>query len=255
MSKISGIEARNGKFLYPTNDTYIGKCMEVYGEWEEELVQKCIKIVPPGGVVVEVGSNIGTHTVPIARHVGDTGKVYAIEPQRLIFQILCANLVCNEVFNVEAYHAAAGDKPGSVLVPDLDIGIEYNFGAVRVAGQEGVSVPLMTVDSLNLERCDLLKVDAEDFEPQVLLGSFKTIEAHKPVIYLEYNPHVRSTIDFYIKQFLPHYRVWSCNEVIYKANNYFESTENHYDNIHSLGIILSTREIAGVTDSLEALVI
>jgi hypothetical protein len=253
MSKISGIEAKDGKFLYPTNDTYIGKCMEMYGEWESVLVDKCRQIVKEGGVVVEVGANIGTHTVPIAKHVGDSGRVYAIEPQRIIFQILCANLICNEVYNVHAYHAAAGDQPGKIKVPDLDIGIEYNFGAVTVGDSEGVEVPLMTVDQLNLDRCDLIKVDAEGFEPQTMLGAYKTIEKFKPVIYLEYNYHVRNTINFYIKQFLQGYKIWKFDEVIYKENNAFGNTENPFKDIYSLGIILSTNDIPGVTDSLEVI--
>jgi len=251
MSKISGIEAKDGKFLYPTNDTYIGRCMAEYGEWESDLVSKCLRIIPEGGVVVEIGSNIGTHTVPIARNLGPNGKVYAFEPQRLIFQLLCANLICNEVYNVFAYNAAVGDRPGEVLVPDLDIGLEENFGAVRVAGNDGVKVDLMTIDQLKLDRCDFIKVDAEDFEPQVMLGAFETINKLSPVIYLEYNYHVRSTINFYIKQFLKGYTAWEHNEPIFKESNYFENKTNHYDSICSLGLILSKNDIPGVTDSLQ----
>jgi FkbM family methyltransferase len=255
MSKISGIEARDGKFLYPTNDTYVGKCMAMYGEWESELVNKCRQILKEGDVVVEVGANIGSHTVPIAKHVGETGRVHAVEPQRLIFQILCANLICNEVFNVNTYHAAAGDQPGKIKVPDLDIGSEYNFGAVRVASEEGIEVPLITIDGLNLDRCDLIKVDAEDFEPQVMLGSYKTINKFKPVIYLEYNHHVRSTINFYIKKFMPEYKVWQFNEPIFKADNSFNNQTDDFGQIHSFGVILSIKDIPGVTDSLEVITI
>jgi len=251
MSKISGIEARDGKFLYPTNDTYVGKCMAEYGEWKGELVNKLKNIIPEGGVVVEVGSNIGTHTVPIAQHLGPNGKVYAFEPQRLIFQLLCANLICNEVYNVFAYNAAVGDRPAEVLVPDLDIGGEENFGAVQVAGNEGLKVELMTIDQLKLDRCDFIKVDAQNFEPQVMLGSFDTINKFSPVIYLEYNYHVRSTINFYIKQFLNGYTAWEYIEPVFKENNHFENKNNHYDSICSLGLILSKSNIPGVTDSLQ----
>jgi FkbM family methyltransferase len=251
MSKISGIEARDGKFLYPTNDTYVGKCMAEYGEWKGELVNKLKNIIPEGGVVVEVGSNIGTHTVPIAQYLGPNGKVYAFEPQRLIFQLLCANLICNEVYNVFAYNAAVGDRPAEVLVPDLDIGGEENFGAVQVAGNEGLKVELMTIDQLKLDRCDFIKIDAQNFEPQVMLGSFDTINKFSPVIYLEYNYHVRSTINFYIKQFLNGYTAWEYIEPVFKENNHFENKNNHYDSICSLGLILSKSDIPGVTDSLQ----
>ena len=137
----------------------------------------------------------------------------------------------------------------------MDIGIEYNFGAVTVGDSEGVEVPLMTVDQLNLARCDLIKVDAEGFEPQTMLGAYKTIEKFKPVIYLEYNYHVRNTINFYIKKFMPDYKIWKFNEVIYKSGNAFGNTEDLFKDIYSLGIILSTKEIPGVTDSLEVVYI
>jgi hypothetical protein len=253
MSKISGIEAKDGKFLYPTNDTYVGKCMAMYGEWESELVDKCRQILKEGDVVVEVGAYIGTHTVPIAQLVGETGLVYAIEPQRVPFQMLCANLVCNQVFNAHTYHAAAGDQIGKIKVPDLDIGEEYNFGAVRVAGENGLYVELMTVDQLDLEKCNFIKIDAEGFEPQVLLGSHKTIEKFEPIVYLKYNHYARSTIDFYIKKFMPNYKAWRFNEKIYKQENFFENSDNQFEDISSLGIILSTKEIPGVTDSLEVI--
>jgi len=248
---ISGVEARNGRFLYPVNDTYIGKCMADYGEWEQDLVEKCIAMTPGDGVIVEVGSNIGIHTVPLARHLSDGGRVYAIEPQRVIFQLLCANVVCNEVFNVYPYHAAVGDKQGVVYVPDIDIGSEYNFGAVTVSSMEGESVPFITIDDLGLERCDLIKVSAEGLESQVLLGAQKTIHKFKPNIFVDYNYHRRGAINFFVKQFMPEYSGWEFNEVIFKEKNFFGATENHFENIYSLGLFLSINGIDGVTESLQ----
>jgi len=253
--KIAMIEAREGKFFYPAQDTYIGKCLEQYGEWEQRLVDFSRSVVPEGGVIVEVGANIGSHTVPLAHHIGPEGVLYAFEPQRLIFQMLCANLVCNEVFNVNAVHAAVGDQVSTIMVPEIEIGSEYNFGAVTVGGLEGKRVPVVKIDDLNLERCDYIKVDAEGFEPQTMLGAYETIKRHKPVIYLEYNPHVQKTINFYIRQFMSDYKVWSFNEPIFKKTNFFENQEDHFVNIYSMGIVASVNDIPGVTDELESITV
>ena len=53
--------------------------------------------IQPGDVVIEVGANIGPHTVFLAQHVGPQGLVLAFEPQRILFQTLCANLALNSI--------------------------------------------------------------------------------------------------------------------------------------------------------------
>lgn len=73
------INAKHGTFLIPPKDIYIGRSLEVYGEWCEGEVALFAQLLKPGATVVEVGANIGSHTVPIARAVGPTGMVFAIE--------------------------------------------------------------------------------------------------------------------------------------------------------------------------------
>ena len=57
-----------------------------------------------GYISLDVGANIGCHTVPFAKLVGESGRVVAFEPQRLVFQNLCANLALNALTNVYVYH-------------------------------------------------------------------------------------------------------------------------------------------------------
>src|SRR5437870_1047961 len=83
---------RHGLMLYNLNDTYIGAMLEKYGEFSEGETDVFHQLVRPGMTVVEVGANVGAHTLSIARLVGPQGRVLAFEPQRSIFQMLCANL-------------------------------------------------------------------------------------------------------------------------------------------------------------------
>ena len=111
------IKARNGFLLYNKNDMYIGKSIEKYGEFSQLEARVFEQICKDGDVVFEVGANIGTHTVTLAKLVGE-GFVIAFEPQRLVFQSLCANLAINSISNVYAYQEAISDENGSILIPE-----------------------------------------------------------------------------------------------------------------------------------------
>ena len=86
------VRAKHGLMLFNKNDTYIGRSIGKYGEFSEGEIAIFDQLCRPGDIVVEVGANIGTHTLPIAKMVGVAGRVHAFEPQRIVFQTLCANM-------------------------------------------------------------------------------------------------------------------------------------------------------------------
>src|SRR5262245_5330506 len=157
------VQGREGYVLYNGNDIYVGQAIERYGEYGEIEAQLLRQFCRPGAVVVEVGANLGTHTLILARAVGPQGFVYAYEPQRIVFQALCANLALNSIMNVDARHAAAGAAPGWVLIPDIDYTRTANYGGVPAnAFTTGRKVPRVTLDAdLDLHRLDVVKVYVE----------------------------------------------------------------------------------------------
>lgn len=184
--------ARHGRFLINPNDTYIGQSLKTYGEWGEAEARLFAKLLRPGDLVVEAGANIGSLTVPLSRLVGPDGTVIAFEPQRLIFQLLCANAALNDCWNVDTRQAAVGAVNAEVLMARVAPNIEANFGSIRVNnGYEhslGVDqVPLVTIDSLGLKQLDLIKADVEGFEQAVIEGARDTIARCRPAIYFEHN--------------------------------------------------------------------
>ena len=184
---------RRGMMLYPANDPNIGRMLELYGEFSEGECALFALFLRPGMTVVEVGANIGAHTVAIAQMLGSAGRVLAFEPQRVLFQMLCANLALNAIDWVEAHLAAAGQAEGRIRVPRLDLRVEQNFGGLALDNVTvGDPVALVTIDSLDLDACHLLKVDVEGMEAQVLLGAVATIRRHRPVIYAENDWRERS---------------------------------------------------------------
>ena len=98
------------RFLTNPNDIFIGKSLEVYGEWSHGEVNLLSKLLRPDDNVIEIGSNIGAHTLFIARDICSSGIVYAFEPRRLLFQMLCANVALNGLTNV--FRSPKGNWPG-----------------------------------------------------------------------------------------------------------------------------------------------
>jgi FkbM family methyltransferase len=187
-------KGRYGYVLYNRNDTYVGRAIEKYGEFSELEVNVFRQVCRNGDVVVEVGANIGTHTQAFAQLVGPRGRVHAFEPQRIVFQTLCANMALNSIENVECHHAAVGAEDGFVQVPDIRYDVPTNFGGLDVRQfKSGRKVRLVRLDSfLDLPRLGFLKVDVEGMELEVIRGARELIGRHKPVLYVENNKGVHS---------------------------------------------------------------
>lgn len=176
---------RHGPMLYFTTDRIVGRSLDVYGEYMEDEVGVFRAAVQPGQVAVDVGAHVGSHTIALARMVGMTGSVIAIEPQRILFQMLCGNAALNRLPNIHAYLAAAGAENGEALVPRIDYGHDGDFGSL-ILGKwtSGEPVPLLTLDSLDLPACHLIKIDALATEGAVLAGAGETIRNHRPTLYV-----------------------------------------------------------------------
>lgn len=183
------VETRFGPMFILQGDTVIGRSLRIYGEFAGEEVDSILSLTRQGDHVLDLGANIGFHTLALARTVGPRGRVTAVEPQRYCFQLLCANVTLNQLPQVECLRAAVGGAAGTCRIPVNDPSHRHNAGATRVSpdGGEGVTdaVPLITMDSLALARCDLVKVDTEGFEDQVVEGGLDTLRRLKPVLYIE----------------------------------------------------------------------
>jgi FkbM family methyltransferase len=183
---VKTLNTRHGPMLGLPGDRYVTRALEVYGEFSPDEGRLLAQVVRPGMIVVEVGANIGAHTVAMARACRP-GVLMAFEPQRRIFQILCANLVLNDIDNVIARPEACGMEAGEATVPPLNYAGADNFGGVSLLGadQAGERVRVVRIDDLGLTALGLLKVDVEGQEIDVLGGAAETIARTRPVLYVE----------------------------------------------------------------------
>ncbi len=242
---ISIKQCRHGLFMYNLNDLFVGRGMDIYGEWCEAELDCLGQILKSGDVVVDVGANIGTHTVFFSRKVSPGGVVYAFEPQRLTFEFLCANLALNSLLNVVPMQNGAGDLPGEIIVPILNPSVAQNFAALKIEGHDaGDVVKVQPLDSLELKRCNLIKIDVEGMELKVLRGAEKTIKDCRPLLFVENNnregaPELVQTI------FDLGYNCWWHIAPYYSPNNFFHNTENVWENfVPEANMICVPRESA-----------
>jgi len=185
-------QTKHGPMLAFTGDQYMTPTLEKRGEYAPEEMAVLDQLTAPGMTVVEVGANIGVHTIPLARKCAP-GPLICFEPQQRVFQVLCANLALNGIANAIAYPEACGEVEGVAVVPPMDYDAqEQNFGGVSLKrlDQPGQKVRIVPLDALKLPALGLLKVDVEGFEALVLKGARETIARCRPTIYIENDrPH------------------------------------------------------------------
>ena len=195
--KIVVKSTREGIFIINKEDTYVGRSLNLYGEWCLSEVAMFRSIVREGDVVLDVGANIGAFTVPLAKMAGTRGAVVAFEPQRQVFQLLTANIALNELTNCWTYHKGVGAQGGSVITPKVNYSVPGNFGGISLLEEErwGERGPVEVVEVVRLDdvrrvlsKCpSFVKIDVEGMEVDVIMGGLDMLRECSPVIHVENN--------------------------------------------------------------------
>lgn len=200
MNKI--VESDYGPIIINERDTYIGASIVRYGFWMQEEVAAIIARVerlsnkPAPITFYDVGANIGTHSLAVAKTLGDRVRIRAFEAQQTVFQMLCGTMALNNLRNVSCHHNAVSALSGLTLTFNTpDYTQANNFGALELhppthsdnaamkfGGTE--SVRTMSIDSFD-EPVDFIKLDVEGMEVEALCGAARTIAKHRPIVFAE----------------------------------------------------------------------
>jgi FkbM family methyltransferase len=186
---------RYGHMFYDFFDNSIGFGIATYGEWYQSELDLVQPYVSTGGVCIDAGANIGAHTLSFAKTVGPAGQVIAIEPQLLIFEYLNGNAAINGFQNIFTYHAGAREKEGIGKMPIINYEKWDNFSKYRISDERELqdsistfeSIKIITIDSLELKKVDLLKISVRGEELKILEGSRKTIVRCQPFLYMGFD--------------------------------------------------------------------
>lgn len=151
-----------------------------------------------GVIALDCGANIGVHTIEWAKHMFNWGNVYSFEAQEKIYYALAGNITLNNCFNVSAFNVALGEKNSVINIPKLNYFKSSSFGGFELEKKENnefigqkinydrtTEINMITLNSLNLKRIDLIKIDVEGMEEKVLRGSSEILKTHKPIFIVE----------------------------------------------------------------------
>ena len=204
------------------------------------------QICTPGSVVIEVGANIGAHTVGLARLVGPQGRVLAFEPQRLPFQNLCANVALNSLDNVDCFgrQLAAGTCSSTYRTSILGrntILAGLHFSARRAAGGSPWSharpVRHPAESEPGQDRC------VEGMEADVLRGGEQLLKRFRPILYVENDRLEKSeALARLIASY--DYRMYWHLPPLFNPDNFFANRENSYPNVVSANMLCGASRLA-----------
>jgi len=157
---------------------------------EQEILNVIRENVQAGDTVVDVGANIGQHTLFMSKFVGETGSVYAFEPLKSNTDSIQKSLKLNNSQNVKVETMAVGEKDTEVkmYVPETS-NDRSSRELVGIVVENFEKVKMTKLDTyFKDKKIDFIKIDTEGFESEVVSGASKMIAEHQPKILLEYAP-------------------------------------------------------------------
>jgi FkbM family methyltransferase len=171
------------------------------GFYERQTSAALGRLVRPGSLVLDIGANIGAHTLTLAHLVGASGRVLAFEPTDYAFTKLSRNLALNPELarRVSAYHcflagADAGPVP-SAIYSSWPLAHEAGLHAKHLGREmKTEAARARSIDSVLTEVADrpvsLVKLDVDGFECDVLKGATKLLSDTRPIFVMELAPYV-----------------------------------------------------------------
>jgi FkbM family methyltransferase len=148
-----------------------------YGVYEERFVSHLKKVVREGDIIIEPGVNVGYVTAVLQGLVGDTGKIYGLEPSMTCYNKITSYLNCS---NIVLMNMALSSQDGTAYFVDTPRVISRGYSFLSEVGTKNEEdneylIETITVDTLckknNIEKVRYLKLDVEGAELISLKGA------------------------------------------------------------------------------------
>lgn len=191
-----------------------------YGEYSELELALMKSYISPDSTVLDIGAHIGAFTIPLAKYAK---KVYAIEPQASVRELLERNIELHNLTNVEVIPYAIDFEPGiKHYTPN-----PAAMGSIQMLSEGELEVQAVSLDFLNLKP-DFIKIDVEGMELAVLAGARDTLFNHQPYLLLERQKETSETLHYCLA--VLGYCTCTLDFPIYTPNNQNHNPHNLYPN-------------------------
>lgn len=184
-------------------DEGIDLAIYLFGYFEPTTARVLGSLISPGDTVVDIGANIGAHTLPLAKRVGSDGRVFAFEPTVFALTKLKRNLELNPELagRVTVEHMFLNDDLAGAVPEAIYSSWPLNESDSRHDKHGGVAkdtsgATASTLDGYvaqhGIKQVRLIKLDVDGHECHVLRGAEQTLRTHRPVIVMELAPYTLS---------------------------------------------------------------
>ncbi len=201
---LSLVNMRNKKLYFLRFDFILGRKLFIENQWWEIFMLEYFKKYYKNNTnVIDIGGNIGSHTLLLSEIVSTGNKIYVFDP--VYADVIEMNVKANHLENkVVIYDEGLGNKNEEIDIPTYNRLCARNFGRFSIKesniGEEIVflsnetkkqcepiikKIKVTTLDSKNFQNISLIKLDVEGMEIEVLEGGVETIKRERPVIFIE----------------------------------------------------------------------
>ena len=172
--------------INPKNE-HLDKWIYVYNSYETTILEEIMKNIKKGDKVLDVGANIGHHSLFMSRLVGEKGTVTAFEPISFLRSQFEKSIKINQIKNIKISSLALGEKESSETIYICESNVAGSSLVNSSKGGKEEFIHVAPLDSLSLTT-SFIKIDVEGYEYFVLKGAEETIKRSRPTILLEYSP-------------------------------------------------------------------
>ncbi len=165
--------------IYKTKDYFEKDNLEyVCKKWRGGIISTVIN----NHGVLDIGSNIGNHTIYYANEC-NANLIYCFEPIAKTFNVLSKNIKLNNLESItKLYQVGVGAFSTNANIDFYD---EKNIGGTKLIINAYGDIPVVSIDELKISNIGLVKVDVEGLEVEVLKGMLTTLEENHPYITIE----------------------------------------------------------------------
>lgn len=185
------VKVKGGIYLSLQIDDWIQESIYFLGTYEKAELQLIKEIVKQGDVFIDLGANIGMHTLNASKLVGKNGRVICFEPFSKNFESLKKNMAINNSTNITSENLAVGETDSFIDLfyddKEMNLGMVSSSRLTEYSHNEKVKV--VSLDSYlrdsSIKKVDFIKIDIEGNEYAALLGMKETLTKFHPQLLIE----------------------------------------------------------------------